>query len=258
MKLNNEDDIPKEEEFSNNSRNSSYFNDYYPKKIQYNIYKSIKNTLKINIKSQNEEILAIEKEIKNDLKKNIIEYKILVTGEHLTGKTSFCSRFALNEFNLEVKSYSQTECYLKTIMLFDKEIKIYLVDTDSNNIKTFMREFFNEISGIIVLYDVTKLKSFEATEKLIKELRDNVGNVIPFLLVGNKNDLKYLRSVDYEEANEKAKLLKCEIKETNCVDEESVRNIVKYLISKIYYNDLDDIEKDKLKNLMINQKGQNP
>ena len=45
--------------------------------------------------------------------------------------------------------------------------------------------------------------------------------------------------------------MKCEYKETNCVDENGVNNVVKYFISSIYYNDLDDIEKEKIKSEIL-------
>ena len=106
------------------------------------------------------------------------------------------------------------------------------------------------MKGIIVIYDTTKIKTFEYTEKVIKEIRPKIGNIIPILLVGNKNDLKFLRDIDYEDAEEKANSLNCILKEINCVDEDSVHEIIKYLIAKIFFNDLDDGEKEKVKNML--------
>ena len=106
------------------------------------------------------------------------------------------------------------------------------------------------MKGIIAIYDITKIKTFEFTEKIIKEIRPKIGNIIPILLVGNKNDLKFLRDIDYDDAEEKANSLNCTLKEINCVDEDSVHEIIKYLIAKIFFNDLDDGEKEKVKNML--------
>ena len=69
-------------------------------------------------------------------------------------------------------------------------------------------------------------------------------------MLGNKNDLKYLRDIDYDDSIEKANSLNCILKEINCVDENSVHDTIKYLVGKIFFNDLDDIEKEKVKEML--------
>ena len=220
---------------------------------QNSIYTSITKKLKIKLIAQPEELSDLEKQnSSNTNSSNILEYKILIVGEHLSGKTSFCLRFALNKFNLEIKSSTQTECYLKSMQLFDKEIKVYLIDVEVNSLKNPQEELFRDVKGAIIIYDITKISTFEAKEKLIGEIRQKIGNVIPLLLVGNKNDLKFLRNVDYEEANEKATLLNCELREINCIDEEMVHNTMKYLVAKIFFEDLDDTQKEQIKNNFSN------
>ena len=211
-------------------------------KKKYSIYESITKKLKLKINCQKEELSDLKSKKNNN---DIIEYKILIIGDRYTGKTSFCQRFALNEFNLEIKSTVQSECYLKTILLLNKEIRVYLIDVYNLN-----EELLKNVKGIIAIYDITKIKTFETTEKIIKEIRPTIGNTIPILLVGNKNDLKFLRDIDYDDAEEKANSLNCILKEINCVDEDSVHEIIKYLIAKIFFNDLDDGEKEKVKNML--------
>ena len=173
-------------------------------------------------------------------------------GEHYSGKTSFCLKFAKNKFNLEEKSSTQIECYLKTLILFGKEIKIYLIDFNEDLLdKNISNNFYSDIKGVLAVFDSTKIKNFEKSISIIENLKEKIGNVIPFLLIGNKNDLKYLKVVSLEDAKNKAKKMKCEYKESNCIDENSVNNIIKFFISNIYYNDLDDIEKDKVKNAIL-------
>jgi GTPase SAR1 family protein len=63
---------------------------------------------------------------KDEKDANVIEYKILLLGEKSVGKSSVCTRFALNEFNLEIKPTLLSECYTKTLKLFEQVIKVYL------------------------------------------------------------------------------------------------------------------------------------
>lgn len=228
-------------------------------KEESKIRQSIEKILKLKIIAQPEELsnnqnqnISVNNNNENNNKndrniKEVLEYKILIIGEHLTGKTSFCLRFALNEFNLEIKSSSQSECFLKTMLLFDKEIKVYLIDVAVNSLNHLREEVIKDVKGIIIIYDITKAKTYDLAEKLITDIRKKFGNILPLLLVGNKNDLKFLRNVDYEEANEKANSNNCELKETNCIDEDSVHNTIKYFVAKIFFDDLEEEERVRIK-----------
>ena len=249
-------------EESSSYNNSEYYQDdpyeYSDNsKEKFRVYSSILKDLKLKIISKPEETLSIEKARRKQSlfqKNNILEYKFLVIGDNLSGKTSFCLKFAQNKFNLETKPSTEINCYLKTLVLFDKEIKIYLIDINDNlmnNYKNIHNILYNNIKGVFALYDVTKRKTFEKTLKLVKDLREKIGNVIPILLVGNKNDLKNLKCIDIENAKIKSKGLRCNYREANCVDENVVNETVKYFVATIYYNDLDDLEKDKIKNEII-------
>jgi len=200
-------------------------------------------------------IIATEDELDDINKKdNIKEYKLVIVGNALTGKTSFCRRFALNDFDLEIKPSREINCYLKTIILFDREIKIYLLDVEAIPITPLDEkeeyELYKDINGIIGIYDITQYESFENIEKLINNAKKKckIKNNIPVIIVGNKNDLKFLRNITFTEARKKAEKLGCEIREMNCNEDENlVHNIMKYLIAKVYYINLNDKEKEELK-----------
>ena len=202
-------------------------------------------------------IISSEEELselnQNDDNKDILEYKILIIGNNLTGKTSFCQRFVNNTFDLEIKSSTEANCYLKTILLFDKEIKIYLLDIETVPISALEEdeeyELYKDPNGIVIIYDLTQNESFEDVEKLINNAKKKgkIENDVPMIIIGNKNDLKFLRNVDFSQAKEKANKLGCELFEINCnKDEEMVHNIMKNLIAKIYFNSLQNEEKEKI------------
>ena len=254
--------------YSVSEDSSSYNSEFYKdNKYDYNfnvsqkykIYISIIKDLNLKVISKPEETLSIEKERKKQslfCKNNVLEYKFLVIGDNSSGKTSFCLKFAKNEFNLEIKPSTEINCYLKTLVLFDKEIKIYLIDINDNLIKgnkNLNNLLYNDIKGVFALYDVTKKKNFENTLKLVENLRQKIGNIIPFMLYGNKNDLSYLKNIELEEAKNKSKKYKCICKEGNCVDENSTFDIVKYFVASIYFNDLEELEQERIKNDIIDK-----
>ena len=202
-------------------------------------------------------IISSEEELSelnlNEDNKDILEYKILVIGNNLTGKTSFCQRFVNNTFDLEIKSSTETNCFLKTILLFDKEIKIYLLDIETVPVSALEEdeeyELYKDPNGIVIIYDLTQNESFEDVEKLINNAKKKgkIEKDVPMIIIGNKNDLKFLRNVDFSQAKEKAIKLGCELFEINCnKDEDMVHNIMKILIAKIYFNSLQNEEKEKI------------
>lgn len=54
--------------------------------------------------------------------------------------------------------------------------------------------------GALLVYDITKQTTFENVERWLKELRDHADANIVIMLVGNKSDLRHLRSVQTEDS----------------------------------------------------------
>ena len=179
-----------------------------------------------------------------------MEYKILILGEHEVGKTSVCNRFIMNEFNLEIKPTKESECYTKNIQFFEEKLKIYIVDVDTNVMNTNHSYLYTDVKGAIVLYDVTKHKSFEKIDTWVVDMRQNISNKIPILIVDNKNDLSFLKCVHEIELKEKASSLNCDYMETSCTDADSVDKAIKFLVAKMYYLDLPENKQNYLKNYL--------
>jgi small GTP-binding protein len=179
-----------------------------------------------------------------------LQYKILILGEPEVGKTSLCVRFISNEFNLEIKPSKASECFCKDVTLFQEKIRILLIDVDSNVLNLEHSQLYEHVKGVIVVYDVTKYKSFEKVDNWVLDMRKSIGYRTPILIVGNKNDLEYLKCVHERELKEKAEELNCDYMETTCTDIESVDKAVKFMIGKIFYLDLPPNKQNYLRNYL--------
>ena len=56
--------------------------------------------------------------------------------------------------------------------------------------------------GALLVYDISKHVSYKNVERWLKELKDHADSDIVIMLVGNKCDLKHLRDVPTEEAEQ--------------------------------------------------------
>lgn len=178
---------------------------------------------------------------------NSLKYKILVLGEPGVGKSSICMRFCKNEFNLEIKQTESCECYTKNLRLFENKIKLYIVDIDKNIMNSDRSHIYSDVKGALIVYDVTKPKTFEKIDNWLLDVKQNLKEDLPIFIVGNKTDLTYLRNVDSEEGLEKANLNNVEFFETSCVENVSVKELFKLLVSLIYYKDLPEAKKNYFK-----------
>jgi GTPase SAR1 family protein len=152
-------------------------------------------------------------------------------------------RLCKNEFNLEIKQTETCECYTKTLNLFQNKIKLYIIDVDKNIMNSDRSHLYSDVKGALIIYDVTKPKSFEKLDYWIIDIKQNTKEDLPIFIVGNKSDLTFLRNVDTVEALEKANFHNVEIYETSCVENVSVKELFKLLVSLIYYRDLPEQKK---------------
>lgn len=213
------------------------------------IYKSLTEKLNIKLILNDDELIEIKERHPTEEE---ICYKILVIGTKSVGKTSFCERISRNTFDLELKPSNETSCYIRTLTLFDEDIKLFLFDIKENSLDVDEeKEIYKDIDGFIALYDITQFDSYAQTEKILNTIKKkcNWNKTIPVFMLGNKNDLKFLRAIDYAENNEMAKMKGYEIKEINCCkDDDNAHNIIKNLVARIYFNNLKEDDKKKLRN----------
>ena len=175
---------------------------------------------------------------------NSLGYRFLVIGDRSVGKTSFINKAINDSFDLEIEPSKESECYSMELKFGHNIIELFLVDISTPELSKNHGYIFRNVNGAFVLYDITKRNTFEKVETYVSDIKSNLGFKAPIVIIGNKKDLKHLREVQESELKELSFQLNCDHSETTCTDENSVFDIVKFLVFKSYYNSLSE-EKQK-------------
>jgi Ras-related protein Rab-11A len=84
------------------------------------------------------------------------------------------------------------------------------------------------------VFDISKHETFKNCERWLSELRDHADQNIVIMLVGNKTDLRHLRTVSTEEATEFAEKHNLAFIETSALDSTGVDTAFQQLLTEIY------------------------
>lgn len=163
-------------------------------------------------------------------------FKVVLIGDSGVGKSNLLSRFTKNEFNLESKTTIGVEFATKTIECGDKIIKAQIWDTaGQERYRAITSAYYRGAVAALLVYDITKLHTFENVEKWLQELKDYADDNIVVMLVGNKTDLKHLRAVKEEEAKSFSEEHELAFIETSALDSSNVVEAFEQII-QIYHN----------------------
>ena len=141
-------------------------------------------------------------------KKEVL-YKILLLGDSSVGKTCFLMRYTDNTFQEIHMSTIGLDYKLKNIQLEDgKMVKIQIWDTaGQDRFRSITKNYYKGAHGIILIYDITKRKTFDNVTNWINQIKEEVSDKVTIILVGNKIDDEEHRDVKTEEGEQLAKEL---------------------------------------------------
>ena len=176
--------------------------------------------------------------------------KILLLGDSEVGKSCFLMRYSDNVF---VENYITTiglDYKLKTVKLDSgKTIKVQLWDTaGQDKYRTIAKNYYKGSHGILLLYDITKMTSFENIRECIRDIKEEVSEKAIIFLIGNKIDLTDNRKISKEKGEELAEEYKIPFFEASAKSGENVDEVFKALYKKIseVYGDLEREKGSKL------------
>ncbi|KAG0262797.1 hypothetical protein DFQ27_002110 [Actinomortierella ambigua] len=161
-------------------------------------------------------------------------HKVIMVGSGGVGKSALTLQFMYGDF---VEEYDPTKAdsYRKKIILDNQECQIDILDTAGQEEYAAIRDnYYRSGEGFLCVFSICEHESFVHTQ----EFRDQISRVlddekIPFILVGNKADLRQLRKVSYEEAQAKATEWNCTYIETSAKTRLNVEEVYTMLLREI-------------------------
>ncbi|KAL8554034.1 hypothetical protein ACS0TY_002317 [Phlomoides rotata] len=126
-------------------------------------------------------------------------FKLLLIGDSSVGKSCLLLRFADDSY---VDSYISTigvDFKIRTVELDGKTIKLQIWDTaGQERFRTITSSYYRGAHGIIIVYDVTEMESFNNVKQWLNEIDRYANDSVCKLLVGNKCDLVESKVVSTE------------------------------------------------------------
>ncbi|KAL7676876.1 hypothetical protein ACOME3_003124 [Neoechinorhynchus agilis] len=143
-------------------------------------------------------------------------FKLLLIGDSGVGKSCLLLRFADNVYTDSFVSTIGVDFKIKTTEVDGKTAKLQIWDTaGQERFKTITSSYYRGAQGIIIVYDVTDLESFNHIKTWLEDIERYAYPNVCKLIVGNKCDLTAGRAVDFNTAKEFADSLNIPLIETS-------------------------------------------
>ena len=185
-------------------------------------------------------------------------YKIVLVGDSGVGKTNLLLRYLKNKFDQNSKATVGVEFGSKNITIDNSIVKAQVWDTaGQERYRSITSAYYKGSHGALVVYDVTKIESFNNVDKWISDLRNNTDEKLVIMLIGNKIDLDKERTVKTEEGQEKSNENELAYIETSALDSRNVEKAFESIVTKIHKTYINDNIKDMQTQSHQLQKGKN-
>ncbi|KAL6865149.1 hypothetical protein ACP4OV_016300 [Aristida adscensionis] len=165
-------------------------------------------------------------------------FKLLLIGDSSVGKSCLLLRFADDAY---VDTYISTigvDFKIRTVDLDGKTVKLQIWDTaGQERFRTITSSYYRGAHGIIIVYDVTDMESFNNVKQWLSEIDRYASDNVCKLLVGNKCDLVDSKVVETEKAKAFADSLGIPFIETSAKESINVEEAFLTMSSEIKKSD---------------------
>ncbi|XP_065841779.1 ras-related protein Rab-8B-like [Oscarella lobularis] len=132
-------------------------------------------------------------------------FKLLLIGDSAVGKTCILFRFSEDAFNSTFISTIGIDFKIRTVELDGKKIKLQIWDTaGQERFRTITTAYYRGAMGIMLVYDITNLKSFENIKNWIRNVEEHAAADVERMILGNKCDMEDQRKVPRDKGEQLA------------------------------------------------------
>jgi small GTP-binding protein len=133
---------------------------------------------------------------------DVLKYKVVLAGEGAVGKTTLINRFVTGSFSTDYKATIGVQIFSKKLFIKGQEINLQIWDIAGQTLfRKFRTRFFANAKGALLVFDLTVPASLYYLRQWINDIKQ-ITKEIPFVLIGNKNDLTNLLSISAEDITE--------------------------------------------------------
>lgn len=163
-------------------------------------------------------------------------FKVIIIGGSGVGKTSIMNKFADDQApHKEHISTIGIDFKIRTIMVENQRVRLQIWDTaGQERFKTITTAYYRNSHGIILVYDITSIVSFQQLASWCTLIDKNVPNEIPRLLIGNKCDAT-IREVTQEMGQTFAKDHNMTFFETSAKTDINIAEVFEQIASKMIH-----------------------
>ena len=135
-------------------------------------------------------------------------FKVVMLGDGAVGKTAMTTRFTQDSFNSDYKRTIGADFAVKRMDIqdIDAHVTLQCWDLSGQPRFEFVRQgFYRGARGGLLLYDVTRRRTFLNIDRWKEETYTNAKREIPLVVVANKIDLVGSRAVTKKDGQAYAK-----------------------------------------------------
>lgn len=182
---------------------------------------------------------AFPKEYIEDKGKIDYQFKIIVCGDPMVGKTSTILRFTESAFDRKYIPSIGINVKDKIIRVKKSIIQLVIWDiAGQSKFETMRSAFYKGARGVLLVFDLTNPKSFDDLRNWFKDINKHVhiGEQIIGFILGNKSDKVEERKITKKEATGLANELNLEYIETSALTGDNVKESF-YKMAKYLYEE---------------------
>jgi len=200
----------------------------------------------------------------NDIGNYDYIFKILLLGDSSVGKTCFLLRYSDDTFTENHISTIGLDYRFKLVNLEnDKKVKLQIWDTaGQDRFRAITKNYYKGAHGIILIYDVTNISTFNNIKSWVSQIRENTTEKIKIALVGNKIDEEDIRKISNDEGQKLADEYDLKFFESSAKKNLRVSEVFNYITEEInnqnIKKEIENGDKNKLKSKAVvvsNEKG---